>query len=609
MKIAVLSLRTSLFLLVVALFVKPSFASDAQWVEVKSPHFTVATDAGEKRGREVALRFEQMRAVFTTLVPKANVNSDIPLQIVAFRNTKEMQGFAPLWQGKPTEVSGLFMSAEDRSFILLDMSVKDPYPVVFHEYAHQLLNAMIGHQAELWYEEGFAEFFSGTAVGEKDAQVGKIPDYVYILLRQNGLQSVSRLFRTQQNSSTYNESGDHRTGFYLESWMVVHYLYDNNLIPQLNAYFRAVRRNVPVEDALKQAFGMSVEQFDGAVHDYVWGGKSKAFVVPSPPGIVSANFTSAPLSGLDVATLTADIHQQSRDYQEKAAAEFQEILRSNPNNVAANRGLGYARLQQKRFDEAKGYFRTAAQFDSKDARIHFYSALLMSHDGIFDDGADLKEIAKELETATALNSSYAEAWMLLGITRVRDGKLGPAAEAMEKAVALRPRDQRYQINLAQIYAGSHKLDEARTVLHGLENSANPEIAAHAKESLAQIDQLSKAEANPARKSEDDDDDASDKSEPSRNHTVTIILPPDHKGPIVEKDFQGTITSVRCGPPPTARLTMVSESKTWNLLVQDLEDIMLTGSKEISCAWTNQKAEAHFVVLGDGEGILTGLDLK
>src|ERR1700736_2986384 len=42
----------------------PAFGNDPEWVEVRSPHFSVVTDAGEKRGRETAMRFEQMRAVF-----------------------------------------------------------------------------------------------------------------------------------------------------------------------------------------------------------------------------------------------------------------------------------------------------------------------------------------------------------------------------------------------------------------------------------------------------------------------------------------------------------------------------------------------------------------
>ena len=96
-----------------------AFAGDAQWIEVKSPHFSVVTDAGEKRGRETAMRFEQMRAVFGALLTKANVNIPVPLQIVAFRNSKELRQVAPLWNGKPVQLAGLFQGGEDRSFIML----------------------------------------------------------------------------------------------------------------------------------------------------------------------------------------------------------------------------------------------------------------------------------------------------------------------------------------------------------------------------------------------------------------------------------------------------------------------------------------------------------
>ena len=56
----------------------PAFSGEPQWVEIHSPHFSVVTDAGEKRGREAAARFEQMRAVFGTLMVNANVNTPFP---------------------------------------------------------------------------------------------------------------------------------------------------------------------------------------------------------------------------------------------------------------------------------------------------------------------------------------------------------------------------------------------------------------------------------------------------------------------------------------------------------------------------------------------------
>src|SRR5258708_648916 len=174
-------------------FAKRCEAGDSQWVEVKSPHFSVVTDTGDKRGREVAMRFEQMRAVFAVLMPKANVNITIPLQIVAFRNTKEFRAFAPLWHGKPTELAGLFQGGEDRSFIMLDMSVEDPYQVVFHEYAHQLMNGNLSPSMDPWFEEAIAHFFSSIEVDSKQARVGKIPDQTYLVLQQNGMMKVADL--------------------------------------------------------------------------------------------------------------------------------------------------------------------------------------------------------------------------------------------------------------------------------------------------------------------------------------------------------------------------------------------------------------------------------
>lgn len=122
--------------------------ADQQWVEVSSPHFSVITDGGEKRGREVGLRFEQMRMAFGVIFQKVNVNT-APLEIVAFRNNKELKRYAPLYQGKPIDVAGFFLGDSvhgrtannaDRQYIALDLSDEDNWGTVFHEYAHLLIS-------------------------------------------------------------------------------------------------------------------------------------------------------------------------------------------------------------------------------------------------------------------------------------------------------------------------------------------------------------------------------------------------------------------------------------------------------------------------------------
>src|SRR5580698_4393869 len=71
-------------------------AEQSPWLEIHSTHYTVITDAGEKKGKEVALRFEQMRAVFATLLMKERLNEPLPLTILAFKNDKDYYQSAPL---------------------------------------------------------------------------------------------------------------------------------------------------------------------------------------------------------------------------------------------------------------------------------------------------------------------------------------------------------------------------------------------------------------------------------------------------------------------------------------------------------------------------------
>jgi hypothetical protein len=182
-----------------------------------------------------------------------------------------------------------------------------------------------------WFEEGFAEYFSSIEVDSKEARVGKIPEDEYLVLQQNGTMKVADLFRVQQNSSTYNESGSHRTVFYAESGFVMHYLYDNNLIPKLGQYFDLkLNKNVPVEDAIHQSLGMSAADFDKVLRNYVNGGHFKYYPMPTPANILSSEYVTRPLSAADSGAVLADIHLHSRDYHEKAISEFREILNAAP---------------------------------------------------------------------------------------------------------------------------------------------------------------------------------------------------------------------------------------------------------------------------------------
>ena len=590
-------------------------ASDSQWIEIQSPHFSVVTDAGEKRGRETAMRFEQMRSVFGTLMTRATVNLPIPLQIVAFRNSREFRQFTPLWNGKPVQLAGLFQGAEDRSFIMLDMSTESPWSVVFHEYAHQLMNGVLTARVDPWFEEGFAEYFSSIEVDSKEARVGKIPEDEYLVLQQEGMMKVADLFRVQQNSSTYNESGSHRTIFYAESGMVMHYLYDNNLIPKLSQYFDLKRgKNVPVEDAFQQSMGLSTAEFDKVLRNYVSSGRFKYFPIPTPPNIVSSAYVVRTLSAADSGSVLADIHLHSRDYQEKAISEFREILNTDPNNASACRGLGYAYLQKRDFAQAGEFFKRAAQGDSKDPRVHYYSALLMSREGAFTDHSELPEMIKQLESAIALDPNFADSYSLLAFAQMNAGDPAKGVVSMQKAVSLSPRDENYQFNLAQMYLNNQQPDPAIAILQTLARSSSPEVAARAGGSLEQAQQFASAmKEQQAAKAEFDR--RNDGGEPGNDSLRRDKSPTDEEAAHVTRNrtppsfLKGMIVGVDCSSPPLATLTVVSGGKTWKMQVSDSKHVLLIGADVFSCSWSKQKVALNYRETGVAVGRVVSIEVQ
>ena len=490
---------------------------------------------------------------------------------------------------------------------MLDMSVENPWTVVFHEYAHQLMNGNITAPIDPWLQEGFAEYFSSIEVDGKQARVGKIPDYDYQILQQMGMMKVADLLRVEQNSATYNESGDHRTTFYAESSMVVHYLYDNSLLPKLATFFTLkVDKGIPVEQAIQQSFGMSASQFDKELRNYVSSGRFRYYAIPSPADIVKANYTAKPFTQYDSSAVIADIHLHSMDYHDKAAAEFQEILKADPNNAAAARGLGYAYLQARNFDGAAEYFKRASQEDSKDPRIHYYSAMLMSRQGSFTDGSNLPDVLKELETAISLDPTFADAYALLAFAEARSGDFQKGLANMQKAVSLNPQNEQYRFNLAQMYLNSQQPDQAIAILQTLSRSSDRMAAMRASQSLNQALEF-KASMEQARKQAAEsrpDVSAQLQNTAASNESVTV-LPSQTKVSFIK----GTVMGVDCSSPPTAVMTVSSSGRTFNIRVSDSKHVLLIGADEFSCAWKKQKVAINYRETGDVAGTAISIEVQ
>jgi len=349
----------------------PAANEPSPWLELHSAHFTVITDAGEKKGREVALRFEQMRAVFASLIGKDRLSQPVPLTIFAFKNDKLYYQLAPQRHGangetQPIDVPGFFLPGDDQHFIALNLFEDDPWRAVAHDLAHMLLNYNYP-PAQGWFDEGLAEYFGSIRVDNKLVQIGGDPELQPtlkedLLGNQREMQppksltellgaqvwiSLPDLFTMKHDTSSYNE-GTHHTLYYAESWMVVHYLIHAKRFPETGTYFGLVlNRHVPVEDAIQQAYGATPAQLEQEVKDYFHsqaalltavdtarqktidpsnpGHSEQAYQYPALVGPDDSAITSAPLPEQDFRALYAGMQIRIADRRDTGLKELQTL--------------------------------------------------------------------------------------------------------------------------------------------------------------------------------------------------------------------------------------------------------------------------------------------
>ena len=452
-----------LFLTLCALILcsTPSPAAEpSRWLEIHSTHFTVITDAGDKRGREVALRFEQMRAVFALLLGKNHLNQPVPLTILAFDNDKSYYQVAPLLHGQPIDVPGFFLPGEDQDFFVLNLSEQEPWRAIAKDLAAMLLNYNYP-PAQAWFDEGLTEYFSSIRIDNRQVELGRDPallpsatqagnqhdahapkNFTELLGTQNWL-SLPDLFNAKHATSS-NEA-NHLTLYDAESWIVMHYLLHEQKLPETGACFGLIlNQHVPVEDAIQQAYGMSSAQVEQAVKDYFHSQSAMLTAVDAPRQTAASTANAAPgqAYGFPVPVGPDDSTITSKPLPEMdARALYAEVQ----IRVPERREVGLKTLQ----DLAAAPTAADKKAEAKEAKQQAKSAN--------DDSEQLP--------SNAIGNALAH--RILAWDDIQHGEFADAATELKDALALNPRDMwlRYYVSVLK-YRGAQA---GHTDIQGLPN--------------------------------------------------------------------------------------------------------------------------------------------
>jgi tetratricopeptide (TPR) repeat protein len=630
-----------------------SAADQPQWIRVSSDHFIVLTDAGQKKGHEVAARFEQMRATFGQLLVRKKLRMSEPLEIIAIRDDKEYAQLAPLQNGQPTNASGFFLSGDDRVYVVLNLFEADSWRAVEHQLAHYLLNYNYP-PTQPWFDEGFAEYFASLNFTAKQAELGTDPqlypayrtDLLGNQTESGGLKSFTEILSApvwltmadlfgMKNRVVNGQEGTHHTLFYAQSWMVVHYLLNSNKLSETGTYFELVEnQKVPVGQAIQQAYGMTVAEFDKAVKDYFHSLKALSasldeFKGPNPPPGPEIVYQSAlPFSVDDVATSTkqvplieaqALVDEMELRIPERRERAFQELQAlasdTRTETTVAHRALAWGYVQKNDIKDAYEELKNAVQINSSDSWTRYYLALTTYHSG--EKAARVQGLANMMESLQIVideHPDFAEAYNMLGWARLTGGGANSAVEAMRMAVQLSPRNEEYQLRLARSYTAAKKWSEATDTLERLKLSENISIARAATKELEDMPFLRKFGVPPQEEAsvkQNPETSAPKRENLDEDENDTPTKPTPSKPGIDKRPVhfvKGTLISVDCTKAPAAVLLVSQGSKMLKLRIPDHKSAVVIGAPGLSCEWKNLPVNVNYRAGSKQDGDLVSIEV-
>ena len=410
-----------------AMAAPPQLAAQ-QWTRLTSPDFEIYTDAGEKEGRSLLTRFEQVRSFFLKAAP-VRPPEEFPVRIIAFRSREEFNRY------KPNPIAAAYFTSNPyRDYIVLPDTSQEMFSLGVHEYTH-LVVSHSGLRLPLWLNEGWADLFSSLRQVRDGVAVGDLLRSRLRLLENGEWLDLSTLTSVDDASPEYHESN--RGGmFYSESWALAHMLY---LSPDYKTHFavflNALNRGVQFDQACQAAYGKSSaavyvdlrsyfkrKKLVGQVFEVSAGRETNTEHTPEIATVTDFD------SRLILADLLAVIGQTDRAGREYEALDLQQ-----PNRPEVALSLGYVALARNQSAAAREQFEKAFALGIRDARMCFQLASLQR-----EAHQPLTKVIPVLERAVELRPDFSAALVTLGLARMQTREFEKANDTLMKAKTITP---------------------------------------------------------------------------------------------------------------------------------------------------------------------------
>jgi tetratricopeptide (TPR) repeat protein len=581
------------------------------WIEVKCPHFTVESNAGEKDARKICDQFELFRLTFHGAFPTLRIDPGQSITIIAAKNENAMKEFLPEEYQEKGHIhhTGMYQGGPEKHYVVLRMNVEGdrPYHTLYHEYTHALMHLNFT-DLPLWLDEGFAEYLGNASLGDKEVRIGLIePSHLYIL-QQNKLLPIETLLAVNHSSPYYNEE-NRASVFYAESWALVHYLLldpearQKNLVSKFLAAWKDSNDQV---GAARQTFG-DLKKFGQVLDSYASRGNFYNGIIKPPTDTLDKNYPVRVLSPAELLALQGDffVHHNRTD---AAKQPLEDALKLDPKLILAHEAMGMYYYREQDIPSATEQMNEAIRLGGTSFIPRYMLGYLLIQGGISDESTR-KAAIDALTTATRMNPQFAPAFDALASALDRSPETRPQALSAEiTAVKLEPSTKAYAVHLVYLLLNANRISEAKTMVSRIaavaqtpmEKQAAAQLQQMVEDRAAWVAKLGSASQNPNSAGPD-------------AVAATATSPNDRDdGPTPVKLLRrplavdGPITAASCPNPQEATLTLGLSKGPMSFHVTDLKKIQTSstdaaaGLESANCAkWKGHQAKIWFQVV-DGK---------
>ena len=308
------------------------------WTEVRSPHFTVVSDAGWLQTEDAARTLEEAAAVFRAVLPSASERDIPPTTVLALRNSDAFRELVPeFWQDHHAHNDGLAFRSGDSLFVAarLEPSQEVVKETLYHEYFHVFCSSY--HSTlPLWLSEGLAAFYSTAQVAGRDIVLGN-PNVAQVAeLRAYPMMPLAELLRATPASNDYVDD-DKAPVFYAESWALAHFL----MMGDGGAHRRALETYLVQPDGKQPAAGALLGDFnalDRTFAAYLHNSQFPSRTVRAAPSFVPGPYPARAIGEPEAEAIRAEF-ELHRGQSDLARAFARNALRLDPSLAAAREVL------------------------------------------------------------------------------------------------------------------------------------------------------------------------------------------------------------------------------------------------------------------------------